>query len=133
MTTTSIITAQSIGTSTNVGPLIGPVKTTLQAATTAIIISVQLTLGATGGNSAGSMLKVWHAVSPISYSTATIGALALAQGAEYVLVKLDALASLVIERSSDVLVTAAGYHYCWIEAPVLVQAATVTVNLQEIP
>ena len=134
MTTTSIITSQSIGTGSNIGPFIAPVKTTLNANTTAALISVSLTLGDTSA-SVSSKLRVWCAVSPVSYSTATVGAYALKSGAQWVELNLDpkGLPTLVLERASMVDITAAGYHYCWIEAPTLPVAATVTVNLLELP
>lgn len=131
MTNTTIISAVSGGTSTNVGPWFNPVKTTLQAATTALKINARVTLGASG--SSGSKIKIWHACSPVSYGTALIGAQALIQGAEYVILEQKADGSLDIERPSDILVTGAGYHYCWIEMPTLVVAAAINVYLQELP
>lgn len=133
MTTTAILSGVSLGTSTNIGQFFNPVKTALQAATTTVKLSSQLTLGAASGANASSRVKVWQAVSPISYGSALLGAQALFQGATYSLIRLDALATNTIEIPSELLVTAAGYHYCWVEAPTLTVAATLTVNLLEIP
>lgn len=133
MTTTAIINGVSVGTGSSIGQFLNPVKTTLQAATTTVKLSAQLTLGAAAGANASSRVRIWQAVSPISYSTALLGAQSLFQGAIYTALRLDALATNVIEMPSDLLVTAAGYHYCWIEMPTLVVAATIIVNLQELP
>ena len=134
MTTTTIITSQSFGTGSNVGPFLSPVKTALNAATTATVISASVTLGDTAGIKS-SKVKVWCAVSPINYSSALVGAYALKSGAQWVELNLDpaGLPTLTMERASMADITASGYHYCWIEAPTLPTAATCTVNLQELP
>ena len=132
MTTTTILSAVSFGTSTNTGNFFNPVKTTLQSATTAVLIAVQLTRGS-GNVQLNNRIIVRHAVSPTSYSTAAIGAQVLQLAGNYVELPFLTSTDLSLERSSDVLVTAAGYHYCWVEAPNLTEAATITVKLQEIP
>lgn len=133
MTTTQII-SQSFGTSTNIGDFLSPVKTTLQSSTTAAMIAVRVTLTNVGAN-ASSRLFVWCAVSPINYSTALAGCQALKGSAQYVEMLLDpkGIPTVDLDRSSDVDITAGGYHYCWLEAPTLLFAATATVNLQELP
>lgn len=132
MTTTAILSAVSAGTSTNIGDRFNPVETALQATTTAVLISVQITRGASMNEN--RKIRVRHAVSPNNYASALIGALALAQASEYVDVEISGQhGTLISERASDVLVTAAGYHYCWVEMPKLPVACTITVNLQELP
>jgi len=131
MTNTTVISNASGGTSTNVGPWFSVTKTTLQSTTTCVKINARVTLGASGAS--GSKIRVRHAVSTVSYTSALVGAQALIQGSEYVDLEQRADGSLDIERSSDVLVTGAGYHYCWVEMPTLASAATINVYLQELP
>jgi hypothetical protein len=133
MLNTVIINAVPMGTGASIGFLINPVKTTLQATTSTLKTNVQITLGSTSGGNQSSKLKVWHAVSPNSYASALIGALALAQDAEYVEIRLDQSGTAIIERSTDVLLTTAGYHYCWVEMPTLTTNATLLVTLMELP
>lgn len=134
MTTTTIINAQSVGTGSNVGDFVSPVKVALDTNTTAALISVSVTLGNVAANTS-SRLKVWCAVSPVNYATAAAGAYALKSGAQWVEMNLDpkSIPTLTLERASMVDITASGYHYCWIESPTLPVAATVTVRLQELP
>lgn len=135
MTSATIIAAASFGTGANVGPFKSATKTALQATTSCIKIACKVTRGSANIQQ-GSTVRVRHAVSPTDYSTALLGAQALRTGAEYVDIDLSAVSgdgSLDIERASDVLVTAAGYHYVWFDAPTLTEAATLTVVLQELP
>jgi hypothetical protein len=62
-----------------------------------------------------------------------VGAQALIQGSEYVDLNVKAGSSTDIERSSDILVTGAGYHYIWVEMPTLLTACTLNAYLQELP
>lgn len=135
MTTTTIITTQSFGTGSNLGNFLACTKTALQATTTALSICIQAVLASNGANRT-SRLRVWQACSSNSYATALLGCAALRQQATYVDLTLESiLGSLTVERSSELLMAqgVSGYHYCWIEAPVLDVAATVTVKLQELP
>lgn len=132
MTNTTIINNVSIGTSTNVGSPFNPVKTTLQTATTAIKVNFRVTFGGAGG-STGSKVRFWQACSQVSYSTAVLGALALQPGAIYTDIPLQNQGSVDVERPSDIIVTASGYHYCWITVPTLDVAAGAYAYLQELP
>jgi len=131
MTNTTVISAVSAGTSTNVGPWFSPIKTTLQATTTALKVNCRVTLGVSSDT--GSAIRFRHAVSTVSYSSALVGAQALIQGSEYIDLNVKAGSSVDIERSSDILVTGAGYHYIWVEMPTLLTACTLNVYLQELP
>lgn len=133
MTTTAIINGASVGTGSNIGSFVSPTETALQAATTALKISAQITLGVLTDGNNSSVIKVWHAWSPINYPSAIAGVQALAQGAEYVQIRLNSNLSGVLEKGSELLITAGGYHYCWIEMPKLTTAATIIVNLIELP
>jgi len=136
MTITTVINAQSFGTSTNIGPFFAAAKTTLAAATSSVFIAAAATVPDAAVNRS-TVLRVWHAVSPNSYGTALAGAHALAQTASYIDVTLDPCSkpTLVLERVSSTLPAAGSstYHYVWLEAPTLVAAATVTVKLCESP
>lgn len=132
MTNTTVISAVSGGTTTNTtGSWYSPIKTTLQAATTAVKLNCRVTLGATGAT--GSKIRFRQAVSTVSYATALAGAQALIQGSEYVDLEQRADGSLDIERGSGILVTGSGYHYCWVEMPTLPVAAVLNAYLQELP
>lgn len=133
MTSTTIFNAVACGTGANQGNLFNPVKTTLQAGTTTVKIAVKMVFGAGTPLLPTSVIRVRHAVSPTSYTDATVGALALRGGAEGVDIPMNPQQSLTLEVSSEVLVTAAGYHYCWAEMPGTTVAAALTVILQELP
>ncbi len=135
MTTTVILNAVTFGTGSDVGPYLSPLKTALQSTTSCVKIAVQVTRG-TANVQSSSTVQVWHAVTPTTYTTDALGCRALRIGAEYVAIDLSAVSgdgSLSLERASDVLVTAAGNHYIWFDAPTLTEAATLTVTLQELP
>lgn len=132
MTSTTILSAVSFGTSTNKGMFFNPVKTTLQAGTTALFIACRLIRGSANVQQNSSM-RIRHAVSPTSYATAADGADALRLASEYVELPFRGGIQLSLERSSDLLITAAGYHYCWVETVDLTEAATITVTLHELP
>ena len=132
MTSTAIISAVSIGTGSNQGMVFNPVKTTLQAATTTVKIAARITFG-DGSVRPSSNIRVRHAVSPTSYTDAATGAHALKQDGNGVEIPHAPNGGLDIERSSEVLITGAGYHYCWLEVPLLPIAATITVTLIELP
>lgn len=131
MTTTAIISAIALGTGSNVGDFINPTKTTLQATTTTVQIVASVTRGVSMGPE-GVRVRVYYAASPISYSSALVGAQAVASSARFidVFMKSDRPTS---EFTSDLAITAAGYFYCWVQMPTLPVTAAVTVNLEEMP
>lgn len=133
MTVLAIMNAVSCGTGTDIGDTFNPTKTALEATTTALKISCKLSLASGGGANFSSKIRIYHATSQISYTSALAGALALKPGAEYVELNLAQSASADMERASDLLITAAGYHYCWVLMPILPTAGALTVNLEQLP
>lgn len=133
MTTTAIISAVSCGTGANTGPLFNPVKTTLQVTTTTVKIAAKIVFVAGTTFRPNVMIRILHAVSPTSYGDATLGLLALRVGAAAIEIPVNPTQSLTHEVSSEVLITAAGYHYCWLDMPNLEVAGAITVNLLELP
>ncbi len=131
MTTTTIVSAVALGTSTNVGDFVQPTKTTLQDTTTTVQIVVSITRGVSIPVE-GTLVRVYYSCSPVSYSSALVGAQATAQGSRFVdvILKTDRPTA---EVTSELLVTAAGYFYCWLTMPRLAVTAAVTVNLEELP
>lgn len=135
MTTTTVINAQSFGTSINVGDFKFGARTPLQATTTAIRAVLSVTLGEACALSGPVVVRLYHATSPTDYSTGAAGALACAQTPEYIELSLHPTmhGSLIREKASQLIPAAAGYHYCWLSVPKLPVAATVTVKLEETP
>jgi hypothetical protein len=137
MTGTTIMSAVSCGTSTNVGPIVGATKTALQATTTLCYSSFQVTTTALNA-ALGGEITLWQAVSPNSYVTAAAGAAALRGTAIPTIIKLCNPQLLISERISDSILACGGasgsvYHYAWLEVPALTNALAVTTKLQELP
>lgn len=132
MTNTTVINGQSFGTSTNVGDnLFAPAATTLASTTTAVNISVKIVLAANGKLWPNSLVRVFFATSP---DTVT--------GAGDIPQQLGPAAYEPLERNLDrrTLFFSAEYEvvngtkfYCWVSAPTLDAAATITVKLNEVP
>lgn len=133
MTVTNIVSSVSAGTGSNIGGFFNPVKTALQAATTTLKCNFRATFTTLPGANASAVLRLWQAVSTVSYGSATLGAQALVQGGLYTDIKLAYLASTDAEVPSDLLITGAGYHYCWFDMPTLTVACSLNVYLQEFP
>lgn len=130
MTTTAIINSQSIGTSTNVGDFVQPTRTALQATTTQVQVIISITRGAAIPE--GSYVGVYQAVSPVNWGTGAPNMQQVQMNAQFTRVPLRA-DRVVIEIASGTLPTAAGFHYCWLQVPVMSVASTITVNLEETP
>lgn len=132
MTTTTVISGQTFGTSTNVGNAkfsIAPV--TLQASTTAYVVQLKWTAGASIENR-GSRIVVWYTTTAATV-TAGNAPTQLNQTARYVdLVAPQSAAGVQIRDSSLEPVTGNKFH-CWVEAPNLSVAATLDVVLVELP
>ena len=134
MTTTLITNAQSFGTSTNIGNDKFVTKTTLQTGTTAFLVSARATNASTGaaGNK-GKRVMVWYTSTSWTYSANASGIDALRKTARFVSVPLGAGTSeVVVEDSSLEPVTGASV-FVWVEAPTLDVAATLDINLVELP
>ncbi len=132
MTTQSAISGQSFGTSTNVGNnkfSINPL--TLGAGTTAFVVNVQVTNGTAGG-APQQEVRVWYTTT-MRTVTAANAPLQLASTARYVDVRLsERTGGVVIKDSSLEPVTGSKFH-CWVDAPTLDVAASLSVDLVELP
>lgn len=134
MTTTTLNNAQSIGTSTNVGPRLHPVKTTLQAGTTAFSITTLLTMANAKAIPGQSLVRVWYISSPYNL-TAAQATTQLAQAARFVEVRpnTDPLTQgLISSRNSFIEAVQGSYVYTWLELPAFADAATLTTTLVEV-
>lgn len=132
MTTTTPLSAQSIGTSTNVGNSLFPTKVTLGATTGAVTLTVRVTNGSGQGIvDERSEVQVNYAFSPISVSAAAAPAL-LKQNSKYVAIKLERLASEDRAKDSELNVATGQYLYFWCDVPAFLNAATLNVYVTEI-
>lgn len=131
MTTTTSISSQSIGTSTNVGQGLFPQKVTKQTATTAFLVDVRITNGA-GGYNPVSEVRVWYASSTFSLSAAN-AVTQLRAAAGYVDVRPSPHASGVTIRQSDLATVNGSYIYFWVDVPLVSVAQTLDVTLVELP
>lgn len=135
MTTTDLLSSQSIGTSTNIGDKKFPVKTTAQAGTTAYSINAKLTLGSGIPLSASNNITVWYTSSSFSLTAAEAAAQLDTAPARYVRLPLSPNPSthgLVTYANSFIEPLQGAYIYIWFELPNLTTAATLDVKLVEI-
>lgn len=130
MTTTTSISGQSFGTSTNIGEGKFPQKVTIQATTTSFVIEGRITNGAAGY--VKQDVRVWYASSGFSV-TAAVGSVALRPTARYVDIPMGQAAAQVTIRSSLLEPVAGSYIYLWVDLPTLTTAATLDVNVTELP
>jgi hypothetical protein len=133
MTTQTAISAQSFGTSTNIGNgkfSISPL--TLAASTTAYVVNVKIIAAAPEPN---VEVRVWYTT--IFESTSAGNAVAQLGGtARYVDTKLSsdgATTSFTVKKDSMLEPITGGFFNCWVDAPKLSAAATITVTLVELP
>lgn len=132
MTTTTVISAQSIGTSTNIGNSLFATKVTLGAATSAAIIASRVTNAATGGSlDSRATVDIYYAFSPISVDAADAVNL-LKQDARYLRLLTEVAVSADRSRSSQVEVASGQYLYLWCDIPTFAAAATLNVYVTEI-
>lgn len=131
MTTTASISSQSIGTSTNIGEGKFPQKITAVATTTAFVICPRITNGA-GDYNPASELVVWYSSS--SYSvTAAQAAVQLRPTARFVSLKPSPKGSGVVIKDSTLEPLTGPYIYLWCDVPTFSVAATLDVNVVELP
>lgn len=131
MTTTAAISGQSIGTSTNIGDGRFPQKVTANAASTAFNVAARVTDGA-GPTNPGTV-RVWFSSSSFNI-TAAVAVAALGTTARYLDVNLvDSRGSQIIIRDSTLEPLTGGYIYLWCSIPSLGTAATLDVNVVEVP
>jgi len=132
MTTTTIVSGQSIGTSTNVGNSKFPTKQTLSPTSAAIVLTLRVTNGAGKGvDDERSVITMWYALSPVSV-TAAEGTELLKQNARFVDLRLEPLAEKDRARDSELIVVSGQYLYVWFDVPPFNTAATLNAYLTEL-
>lgn len=132
MTTQSCISGQSFGTGSNIGDgKFSITPKTFAATTTAFIVNVKVTNG-TGPVDRQVEVRVWY-TSTMRTVTAGNAPSHLGPTARYVDVRIPVDSSGVsIKDSSLEPITGANFH-CWVDAPKLQTAATLDVDLVEVP
>lgn len=132
MTTQSAISGQSFGTSTNIGNgkfSISPL--TLAATTTAFVVNAQWTNGA-GPLDPNARVKVWYTTTMRTVTSGT-AVQKLGQTARFVeLFPAQNSSELTIKDSTLEPVTGSKLHV-WVDAPTLPTAATLSVDVVELP
>lgn len=129
-TTTTVINAQSFGTSTNTGDQkFANAPVTLQSGTTYYTVSVKVVLGSGQPADPTRKLRVWYTTN-VDSVTAALAPEQLGQSAHFVELNLD---RNTIYRDSPLEIVTGGYFNCWVSAPVLSVASAVTVKLIEGP
>ena len=131
MTTQSAISAQSFGTSTNKGNALFSINPlTIAGTTTAYVVNAQVTNGIAGG-APQQEVRVWYTTTMRTVTAANAPS-QLGATARYVDVRLsNETAGVRIKDSSLEPATGTKFH-CWVDAPTLNVAATLSVDLVEI-
>lgn len=131
MTTTTLINAQSIGTGANIGNRLFGAKLTAQTTSTAFLLSARLTEGA--GPTEPAIVRVWYTSASFNISAAN-GPAQLNQTARYLDLNLsDPTGGQVIIRDGTLEPLTGQYIHVWVDAPRLGTAATLDVNVVEVP
>ncbi len=131
MTTTAIISGQSIGTSTNVGNDKFAAKLTAGTTTTAFVVSAKLTLGA--GPTNPGIVRVRFTSASFNV-TAANGPAHLGQTSRYLdLVLSGQPGSSVLIKDGTLETLTGSYIHVWVDAPTLGTAASLDVNVVELP
>lgn len=131
MTTTASISGQSIGTSTNVGNGKFPQKVTAAVTTTGFVISARVTMG-TQGSAGASTVRVWYSSSSFNI-TAAAAVEALSGTVRYLDLILPTTGGTVRIKDGTLEPMTGGYIHIWCDVPVLDVAATLDVNVVELP
>lgn len=130
MTTTNVLTTQSIGTSTNKGDAVLPQKVTLTSGTTAIRVEAKITNGA--ASYPNTYLRFAYVVSSFDL-TAAAAALALKGNATLVDIPLRPAGGDITIKSSLLDPAAGAYLYIWFYIPATTVACTLALNTVELP
>jgi hypothetical protein len=132
MTITTPISAQSIGTSTNVGNSKFPQKITLESTTTAVQIEGRIVNGA-GYYDKREGVTIHYAFSAISVTAAAAVAM-LGQSSRFL--ALDFAAERLVDQAKMSLLEPApgtGFLYLWCDVPNTDVAAALSVNVIQYP
>ena len=131
MTTTTIVTAQSVGTSTNVGEGKFPQKTTAQALTDRFYVEAKVTNGAAAYDKS-KRITMFMVASPTSVTAAAAVDL-LRQTADRVDLRIDDKQGTQRATISSCIPLSGSYIYVWFDIPNQTVAQTLDVNLVEGP
>ncbi len=132
-TTQSAISAQSFGTSTNIGDnkfSINPL--TLGIGTTAYVVNVQVTTGSVSSVDKNQKVRVWYTTT-MRTVTAANAPTQLGMTAHFVDVRPHPTPLLVRILDSDAEVVTGRNFHCWVSAPTLPTTATLSVDVTELP
>jgi len=136
MTTTAVLSGQSIGTSTNVGNDLtfaaSTMKVTIQTTTTTFVVSAKLTNGA-GSYNLGSRPVVWYASSPFSVVYTAAPALFRNGGARYLEMVPSTQSGLAVAKTSSLETVNGSYIYVWCDVPTVSVAQTLDISVVELP
>lgn len=130
MTITALLTAQSVGTSSNVGTGLYAAKLALQAATAGLVITAQLTAGAAQSVDPKQRLKVWFTTSPFDVSSGIVAQFDL--DSKQVELNCPQGPSGVRVTTSEFVINQGGYLYYWVEVPTLAVAGSLNLSVVEI-
>lgn len=136
MTTTVILSSQSIGTGSNAGGDLtfatAGMKTTKQTTTTAFSISARLTNGA-GSYSLSNRPVIRYTSSPFSVAYTAAPLLFRNGGSRYLELVPGCEGNLAVSRTSDIETVNGDYIYIWVDAPTVTVAQTLDITLFELP
>lgn len=129
MTTTDVYSSTALGATDAVN--VSPVKTTLSATTTAIVLNAKLTLGKSQPGRSNSP-RLYFAVSPFSVAAADARATFRPVASYLDLVPAPDSSSASTVMQTDPIFNNGGYLYTWIDTPALGAAAALDAKLVEI-
>ena len=131
MTTTQVINAQSIGTSTNKGHDLFAIRLTPAAASDRFYVEAVVTNGA-GTFNRSSKIAVW--VATYNASITASGAPAIMRHTAKMLdVIMESTSAAVTSYTSDLIPLGGPYIYLWLDVPTLPAASTISVWIHEGP
>ena len=136
MTTTVILTSQSIGTGSNVGEELTfattGMKVTKQAATTAFVISAKLTNGA-ASYSLSTRPLIRYASSPFDLTYTAAPAIFRNGGSRYLEMVPAVGAGVIVSKSSEIETVCGNYIYIWCYIPTTSVAQLLDLSILELP
>jgi len=131
MTSTQVITSQSIGTSTNKGEDLFAIRLTPQSITDRFFVEAVITNGAAGYD-IGNRPVVKFACYNASITASGAPAI-LKRSARYLELLPSINASAVVSRTSVCEPLSGPYIYLWVDCPAFATAATLSVWIHEGP
>lgn len=130
MTITALLTAQSVGTSTNVGTGLYAGQLVLQATTSGVVVSAKLTAGAGQSVDPKKQIRVWFTTSPWDISSGIPVQFEL--DANMLELNNPQGPSGVRVTTSELAINQGGYLNYWLEVPSFAVAGTLSLDCVEI-